>query len=388
MRKRNKLIGLLIGFAFVLNACVPSAAPATETVPAPLEPTQVMVLPEASPTAVEEVQSTIIVEDALGQSITFEQAPQRIVQAGRSGLMIIDAAYAFPEAQKVLLALSEVTQGRGNFGEVIDPAFSDKILIGRDTGVEPIVAMNPDVVVMKSFLAADFGKPIQDLGVPVVYLDLETPEQYQRDLTTLGQLFNNPQRAEELKQYYQSKTEFVTSRTQSLTEEQKPKVLMLYYSSQDGQTALSVPPLSWIQTTLVQNAGGTPLWQDIELGKGWTKVNFEQIAAWDADKIFIIAYNENVLDVTANFQEDPQWQALRAVKDGQLFGVPGDYYSWDQPDTRWILGQLWLAAKIQPELFADMDIMEETSNFFNTLYGMDEAAFTEKIVPLLSGDVE
>ncbi|NMC55483.1 MAG: ABC transporter substrate-binding protein [Chloroflexi bacterium] len=383
---RNKLvwIGLMIGLSIFVASCAP-AAPAETLPPAP---TQAPADPEPSPTETVVPAAPIELQDALGQKITFETPPQRIVQAGRSGLMIVDAIYAFPEAQQNLVALSEITQGLGNFAEVIDPSFAEKTLIGRDTGAEPILAMNPDVVIMKSMLAKDFGKQIQDLGVPVVYLDLETPEQFQRDLTTLGQLFNNPQRAEELKQYYQQKTEQITSQTETLSEEQKPRVLLLYYSSQDGQTALSVPPLTWLQTTLVENAGGMPVWQNLELGGGWTKVNFEQIAAWDADQIYIIAYNDNVLDVTAGLEEDAQWQALRAVQQGQLFGFPGDYYSWDQPDTRWILGQMWLASKIQPELFADLDIKEEAAAFFQTLYGMDESAFAEQIIPILSGDVD
>jgi len=386
-KKITLWLGLLIGFSIVIGACTPNSVAPTEVSIETQVPT--LAQTDSQPTPVEEEKpAPITIEDAIGQSLSFDQAPQRVVQAGRSGLMIIDAAYAFPEARERLIALSEITQGKGNFGEVIDPYFNEKTLIGRDTGVEPIVAMNPDVVIMKSFLSADFGKQLQDLGVPVVYLDLETPEQYQRDLSTLGQLFNNLERAEELKQYYQLKTELVTSRTQDLTENQKPKVLLLYYSAQDGQTALSVPPLKWIQTTLVQNAGGYPIWQDIELGNGWTKVNFEQIASWNPDQIFIIAYNVNVFEVTAQLKEDPQWQALRAVENNQLFAFPGDYYSWDQPDTRWILGQLWLATKIQPDLFTDVEIMAETTNFFETLYGMDEATFAEKITPILSGDLE
>lgn len=383
-RTRIVWIGLIVGLFILLSSCAPAAP--VETLPS--APTQVIDAPDPSPTETMVAAGPIEVKDALGQIVVLDTPPQRIVQAGRAGLMIVDAIYAFPEAKQNMVALSEITQGLGNFGEVIDPFFAEKTLVSRDTGAEPILAMNPDVVIMKSMLAKDLGKQIQDLGVPVVYLDLETPEQFQRDLTTLGQLFNNPQRAEELKQYYQQKSEWLVSQTKPLSEEQKPRVLLLYYSSQDGQTALSVPPLSWLQTTLVKNAGGIPVWQDLELGGGWTKVNFEQIAAWDADQIYIIAYNDNVVEVTARLKEDAQWQALRAVQQGQLFGFPGDYYSWDQPDTRWILGQLWLASKVQPELFAEIDIMKEAGAFFQTLYGMDETAFTEKILPVLRGDVE
>ncbi len=52
-------------------------------------------------------------------------------------------------------------------------------------------------MITKSLNAETYGTPLEQLGIPVVYLDFETAEQYQRDLATLGQIFNNPAKAEE-----------------------------------------------------------------------------------------------------------------------------------------------------------------------------------------------
>ena len=99
-----------------------------------------------------------------------------------------------------------------------------------------------------------------------------------------------------------------------------------------------------------------PVWKDAQLGNGWTKVGLEQIAAWDPDQIYTIAYFNNPNDVVEKLKADLQLQKVNAVKHGRLYAFPGDYYSWDQPDTRWILGLNWLASKMHPEPFPDLNI--------------------------------
>ncbi len=221
----------------------------------------------------------------------------------------------------------------------------------------------------------------------MIYVDFETPEQYQRDLQSLGLLFQDEARAQELAEFYRSNVDAIANKVAGLTDEQKPKVLLLYYSDKDGEVAFNVPPMGWIQTMMVETAGGNAIWKDANLGKGWTKVTLEQIAAWDADKIFIISYFKPINEVLEGIKADPQWQELRAFKDGQLYGFASDMLSWDQADPRWILGQIWLATKIHPDLFADLDIMAEAKSFFTKFYGLSETTYADKIVPHFAGDL-
>ena len=72
---------------------------------------------------------------------------------------------------------------------------------------------------------------------------------------------------------------------------------MLYYNDKDGSVAFNVPPAAWMQTRMVELAGGDPIWTKANLGGSWTQVTLEQIAAWDADQIFMIAYHQNSEDV-------------------------------------------------------------------------------------------
>jgi iron complex transport system substrate-binding protein len=167
----------------------------------------------------------------------------------------------------------------------------------------------------------------------------------------------------------------------------KPRTLLLYYNDKDGKVAFNVPPLGWMQTQMVQVAGGDPVWGDANLGSSWTQVTLEQIAAWDADRIFIIAYNKNPSDVVTGLKADPNWQALRAVQEDQLYAFATDLYSWDQPDPRWILGLTWLAGKLHPELFPGLNITSEAQTFYQSLYGLDATFFEQNILPTFKGDL-
>ncbi len=327
------------------------------------------------------------VTDALGRQVTFQQPPQRIVVTGKALFMIADAIYTFPEASKRLVALGDTQQGTGNFVPLIDPGYGDKMMLKSDAGAEQIAAAQPDLVILKSSMAETLGKTLEEVKIPVVYIDFETPDQYKRDLATLGQLFQNEARAKEVAAFYKERLDRVSQVVAGLKEEDKPRVLILYYSDKDGQVAFNVPPMTWMQSLLVQNAGGAPVWADANPGKGWTKVSLEQVAAWDPDQVYIVSYFKPVSEVIAGLKADAQWQELRALKDGKVYGFARDLYSWDQPDTRWALGLLWLAGKINPQLFPDLDIQKEAQVFYQSLYGMDEAAFQKDIVPTFAGDL-
>jgi iron complex transport system substrate-binding protein len=261
--------------------------------------------------------------------------------------------------------VGNTTQGDINFISLIDQDFPDKLLLEQSAGAEQIASVHPDLVILKSSLAETLGQPLEAVGIPVVFVDFETPEQYARDLHILGQIFQNEARAQELTAYYQDHIDQIKEKLEGITE--KPRTLLLYYKESDGTAAFNVPPLNWMQTRLVEMAGGDPVWGSANPGKGWTKVSLEQIAAWDADQILIISYSKAPSTVVAALQADPQWQSLRAVKENHLAAFPGDLYSWDQPDVRWILGLSWLAERLHPDRFPDLDMAAQGPRFLSAV---------------------
>jgi len=328
-----------------------------------------------------ELNSVLQITDSTGNIIELESIPERITFVGKASNIVGDVLYMFPEAASRIVGVGNTNQRNGDFIEILDPAYSEKIYLEHSVGPEQIAVTRPDLVVMKNFHKGKLGAAVQQMGVPVLYLDLESPEAYESDFRILGQVFDNESRAEELISFYKTERTIVENRTASLSV--KPSVLFLYHSTRDGVSAFNIPPESWIQTRMVKMAGGNPIWINANPGSGWSKINLEQIAAWNPDQIYIVAYKEDIHTVLKTIEDSVEWSELKALKNKKLKAFPVDFYSWDQPDSRWILGLKWLATQIHGQLFSDFDIESNTKTFFKDLYFLTDEQYENEILTRL-----
>ncbi|HNX77404.1 MAG TPA: ABC transporter substrate-binding protein [Candidatus Rifleibacterium sp.] len=376
----------LISLALILALLtfIHAAAQAADTGSAA---TEVGTLPETTINADSGTSSNLLITDGRGQEVKLPGLPQRILITGKASFMVLDAVYLFPDIRAKIVGKGKDGQGMDAFLSAIDPEYPNKTSLGREPSPEQIAACKPDVVLMKKASAETLGRSLESLGIPVVCVDFETPEQYDRDLAILGRLLGQEARAKTLGDLIHTRLNLIADALAGLDETKKPRVLLLYYDPQNGSVSFNVPPTAWMQTLLVKMAGGRPLWEGTQLGQGWTKTGFEQIAAWDADQIFIVSYFANPDKVVADLKADEHWQALRAVKNGNLLAFPGDLLSWDQPDPRWVLGLTWLAARMHPELFRGLDMHAEVSRFFKDFYGVDDSIIDKIIRPALYGNL-
>ena len=326
---------------------------------------------------------TRTVTDALGRTVEIPADPQRIVMPARAVMMIANALYMFPGASERVVGIGRIDQGKGNFLTAIDPHYDRKALFERAVGPEQIVSVSPDLAIMKSDARNELGDGLERLGIPVVYVDFETPEQYQRDLRLLGDVLGQPDRAEAIALFYERETAAVVRAVE--TRGSQPRTLFLSADLAGAEQVFNVPPDRWIQTTLVRLAGGEPVWVGANPGGGWARVGLEQIAAWDPDVITLVAYRQDVDAVRASLLANPTWNALSAVQTDSLHPFPIDYYSWDQPDVRWILGLKWLAQTLHGDRFTDVDLAEEIYDFYAFSYGMSREQIDEVIFATLEG---
>ncbi len=366
------LFVLLAMVAPLLGGCAPSEATPSAT--------------EAATEAAPSASGPIVIVDDTGHEETFEAPPQRIVVAGRATFIVANTLLTFPEGRERMVTGESRGIQSMEFYKIIAPNLDPEKFLETDAGPEQIAAFDPDVVLMKSYMAEKLGPPLEELGIPYVALNLETPEQFYADLRLLGKLLGNEPRAEEIVAFYQNKLAELEQRRADVGE--KPRVLVVSYSDKGGEVAFKVPPADWIQTTETVMAGGDPIWAADVQGGGWNVVNFEQIAAWQPEIVFVIAYNQDTAEIAAKLRADENWASLPAGKNGAIYGFPADYYSWDTPDPHWLLGVIWMSKKIHPDAYGDLDLMAELHDFYRTLYGFTDAQIDELIVPRLSGDVQ
>jgi iron complex transport system substrate-binding protein len=116
--------------------------------------------------------SSITLTDALGRKVSLPNPPKRIVITGKALFMVVDAVYIFPEAPARIAALGNAAQGTSNFISLIDSSYAAKATLQLDAGAEQIAAAQPDLVILKSYLAETLGKSLEALNIPVVYVTL------------------------------------------------------------------------------------------------------------------------------------------------------------------------------------------------------------------------
>jgi iron complex transport system substrate-binding protein len=310
----------------------------------------------------------------------------RVITCSKAHFLILDALYMFPEASEAVVAFGRNVQVGGNFISLLDPRAGDRAVLAPDPGVEEVLALAPDTVVLKSYLQGDLGRRLEELNVSVLYLDLEHPEQFRRDIAAIGDMFGNPERAEALNRYFSENLSAVRSLSRDIPEAEKPDTLLLYYGTRSGTASFNVPPKQWLQASLVQWAGGNPVWFDAAAGSGWQQISFEQIAAWNPETILLVSYHTPVGEVKTTLLSDPKWLELEAVRRDNLLAFPADFLSWDQPDPRWILGLHWLASKLHPELLPSEEVEKKVTEFYRFVYGLPDELIQEKILPIIRGD--
>ena len=381
--KKQALINRLLIFVLVamaITSCIPTNS--TPEIEKGADNRETMTSTVSIPA--NEESTVLEFTDGTGKKIQLPVAPKRVVVAGKATPYVLDIIYLFPQAAEKLVGLEVRGFDTQAFLELVDPDVNVKSFLERDSGPEQIAPLKPDLVILKDVSLSKLGVALEEIGIPVMGVNLETPDDYYNDIMALGTVFGDIDRANEIISFYHSKVDKVDKLISSISDDKKPDVLVLQYTDDGGETALKVPPANYLQTLMVEKSGGNPVWlNQVNQADSWMIVGLEQIASWNPDKIFVVQYGGDSSAVAANLLENPLWQGLKSVENQEIFGFPADFASWDLIDPRWILGLEWLATKIQPLETTSLNIKTEVREFYGSLYRLTETQIDDSIFPKL-----
>lgn len=334
------------------------------------------------------IQAATEIKDAAGKIVKLDKLPERLAVVGRGPQYLLHLLYMFPEGPRRLVGMEKRGRTASDFLSAVSPGIDGKLTLLPNPGPESIAGLHPDLVLTKGAQSGSLDEALAKVGIPTAYLSLETPEEYNRDIANLGVILGNPKRAEEIIHFYKDRVTRVESAMAGLRDEEKPSVLVVMGNLRSGKYAVRVPAPAWMQTYQVRAAGGRPVWLEAaEQAGGWAVVNLEQIAAWNPERLVIIVwYSTNSSDFMSWLSADPQWKRIGAVAAGKVSYFPSDYYGWDAPDTRWIMGLTWMAATLHPDRLKGYNIQDEVYDFYEKLYGLDRETIRTKIIPLVKTD--
>lgn len=212
----------------------------------------------------------------------------------------------------------------------------------------------------KKKLAKAWESLLEKGGLKKLHHGIQTPRAYIETVRHFGKIADASESAEELAAYLEEKLMQISTGVASATH--FPRV---YYTM--------AKPLFYInygrlENNLVETAGGVSVNKSMDsVGRPGRNLTREKLMELNPDVIFISAFISN--SVTDFYQECLQLDLqVNAVKNRRIYTPPSP--GWDFGSPRWILGLMYMADVLHPQLF-NFDVMEEAKLFYRRFYQMD-----------------
>lgn len=297
--------------------------------------------------------------DQAGNLVEIQQPIRRVISAYGPASAIVYSVNGWDRLVSAAYLGARDPQGAAAM-ERIDPRFPD--LVGdayfsqKEFNLEQAAKLEPDLII-GSFRSA-WIDTVKELGVPLFMVEAETSQQLREAVLMIGQLFgpNSQAQAQAWVDYYDWIIESIQGQLSGILPDEKPHVLFT------GTEALRVVSGDMYQTTMIDAAGGISA--SAELSGYWNDINIEQVAVWNPDLIIVPPYGGASVGAIT---ENPEWQIIDAVMQGQVFLMPKLVVPWDTPAPDSVLGIVWIAELIHPDS-VELSCAIETEFFYNTFY--------------------
>ena len=307
----------------------------------------------ASAENVESTQYPITLTDQAGREVTIQEEPQRIV----SGYYISTSALIALGLQDKLVGI-EAKAAKRPIYQRSAPQLIDLPNVGtaKEFDLEGCAALEPELVILPLKLK-DAAKTLEDLGFPVLLVNPEDQAQLEEMISLIAAATNSQSSAQALLDFTAAQEALLEK---TLEGTRTPSVYLA------GNSALlSTAGDAMYQSDMIRLAGGVNAAAELT-DTYWVEISYEQLLAWDPDYILLASdagyTSEDVL-------ADPNLADCAAVKNGNVFKMPGKAEAWDSPVPSGILGAVWLANLLHPEAFTEEDCASVIDEYYETFYG-------------------
>ncbi|WP_294621288.1 iron ABC transporter substrate-binding protein [uncultured Roseovarius sp.] len=236
---------------------------------------------------------------------------------------------------------------------------------GGEANLERVLQIQPDLIV-------DFGsvrdtyidlanRVQQQTGIPYLLIDGRF-ENTAEALRTMGAALGVPERGERLARDVEATFARLDSMLDEVPEEDRPRVYLAR-----GPEGLETGMKGSINTEIIERAGGRNVADDGGVTKGLVNASMEQVIVANPDTI--VTWDRNFF---ARVFDDPLWQGIDAVRDGQVYLSPTAPFGWiDRPPSlNRLMGLHWMAGLLYPDRW-EGDLKADTRAFYKRYYHVD-----------------
>ncbi|MEN3062642.1 MAG: ABC transporter substrate-binding protein [Candidatus Methanosuratincola petrocarbonis] len=257
----------------------------------------------------------------------------------------------------------------------IPDSVKNKTVVGNvfsGVNIETVLSLKPDLVIMDYGYgkAEDIVRGLEGAGVPVVTLFAKNFADIANATVIIGQALGKQDRAQALAGYINGLHSQLISNASRIPSVERPRVLICNLDVWKDGLIYTYSNTSW--GNVVVDVGGINVAHQGFGDKSWVKVNMEQVLLWDPDIIVIVGRTQSVLTSQISSMNDTNWLSLRAVREGKVYPVLTGAYDRDSYldwTPRMVVGELQLAALLQPDYFASVNWTSVRDQLMNGYYG-------------------
>lgn len=322
-------------------------------------------------------KKTVEITDQLGRHVVIPEKVDRIVILMHHALIISLELGAKDQIVGVLERWPKyISAGIKKAWPEIDDIPTPGDL--RTVNIEEVLKLNPDLVIVTHYAIETVGKQLATVGVPVIGISLYKAEYEEASVLNpklkdpdkayteglfegimlLGRILDKTPRARLLVERIKENRKLVEDRIDDLDKSERKTTYMAYpnlYTMGHGKYAM----------VIMERSGGINVAAEMN---GYKKVNMEDVLNWNPEVIFT---QQRYAFVSDEIQKTDAWKPIKAVKTGQVYITPEYVKPWGHPCPESLaLGELWMAKKLHPDLFNDIDMQQWVDEFYRTFYGV------------------
>jgi len=238
---------------------------------------------------------------------------------------------------------------------------------GQVANIEMVMKAKPDVIIMWTSEDTAINRKteadMKNLGIPLVFMNVNRIEDYGRGLKFLGQLLNREERARKLAAYGEKALKEAAAVTRAV---HPGKRVSVYYA--EGTDGLSTECHASRHAELINLVGAENVHRcQKKSGYGMEKISLEKVLLYNPEAIFI-----QEKDFYKRIKIDSRWRHIRAVRNGRVFVIPKAPFNWfDRPPSYMrYLGVKWVMNCLYPNLY-HIDMIKETKAFYRLFLGIE-----------------
>ena len=243
---------------------------------------------------------------------------------------------------------------------------------GSTVNTEELMKLEPDVVFYNA-VRTELGEQLRNagfaaIGVSVNKWEYDCIETLNEWIALLGEIFPDNDKTEIVEQRSHEMYDFVQERVSQIPEEEREEVFVLFKYSDTG---IETSGKKFFGQWWADATGSVNVADELTTDNS-VNVNMEQIYEWNPSVIFITNFTSvGAEDLYNNTVGNYDWSVVDAVKNQRVYKMPLGMYRSYTPGADTPVTLLWMAKTTYPDYFEDIDITEETINYYKEVFGVE-----------------